>query len=578
MNQKPRKSFKKKITIIITLVSTIPILILGFFSIYFINKTTKASVEDRLSETLLSVDQIIGTTFDSLSSELDMLGRNTQLIEMLKDGHIDDVDKPYINNKIYSIMANRSTMMNMFVIAPNGESYGSAELPDIYKLPDYQTWGIYRAVEGEKDVVFYPNYTRTNSDFTTSTSMIRPVLHKNEVVGYIIMDISTELVQSMINTVKGTSFGYIQFIIASSNDDIIYNDSSFNSPISFLTNIFRYDRFSPENAGGLKEELDSNMMLSRSNSDYGLTYYGMIPNKMMIDQSKTLSIIVGIMAIFGAISAVVVGKISGEKISQPIVQLAQEMKGYPDSKVVSSLDKNREDEIGEINYQFHQLIKRLSEYHEQDLEKQDLLRQVEIKSLMSQINPHFLYNTLDSIKWKAKLNEVDDVAFMVAELGVLLKGSMDTKTTLVPVSEEIRFVESYINIQKIRYGKRLQYVSGIQEGIEQYIIPKLILQPLVENAIIHGIEPLDKDGIIEINVWTGTKHLYLSVADNGVGNDASLSRYLKEDSKSIGLKNVDRRIKLYYGPSYGLRWTSEVGKGTVIFIRIPLKVRGERDV
>ncbi|MEG0328309.1 MAG: sensor histidine kinase [Erysipelothrix sp.] len=578
MKKKPTRSFKRNITLSMILSSTLPILVLGFFSLYFINITTTRSVEQRLDESLKSVDKILTESLTVQMRALDEFARSEEVRYILKEDGFTETHNKVLRTLMYSYMGSQNSYLDMYLISVNGDFYGTSELPKSYELPLYANWGIFREAQNSDQVLFYPNNLRTANKSSNAASLIRALYYDNELYGYMIVDLSTEYLQNIIQTVKGTSFGYIQFIIASSNGEIIYNDSQFNNSVMFLENVFRYDRFTPEFLEDNTGQIEHMMMKNISNNTFELTYYGLIPDNMLVDQGRTLTWIVVFMVVFVGGIAMLMGIYISQQISRPIVELARIMETYNNDQSYEKAYIHRNDEIGEIYLQFVSLMKRVDDYHYEGIKKQELLRQSEIKALMSQINPHFLYNTLDSIKWKAKLNETEDIAVMVTELGNLLKGSMDNRNTLVSIYDEIQFVESYIQIQKFRYGDRFEYVSSIQDNIYHYIIPKLILQPLVENALVHGIETVKGKGIIELSAWEEGSYLYFSIADNGVGTDLILEEILNNTTKSIGLRNVDQRIKLYYGHEFGIRWESEVGRGTVVFIKIPKIVKEEPNV
>ncbi|MFV0381103.1 MAG: sensor histidine kinase [Breznakia sp.] len=575
MKFKLRRSFKQTITITMILISTLPIVILGFFSLYYINGTLTQSVEDRLKETLISSDKLISNALTQYKEGIQLLLDDDQIRQIAISDKLKEEDINYLKSQLYGFVGSQSEYINIYMIKDNGEYYGSNELPERYQIPLYKNWGIYREVNKSGSIFLYPNNTRMSSQFQNALSFIGKVEVESTIKAYIILDISSEYLQNIIRTVKRTSFGYTQFIVTSSSNEIIYNDSAFTNSIHFLDNVFQYDRFSVENAKEISVELNAMLMESYTNKEYQFTYYGLIPKSVLDSQSKALFWVFAILTLMVFFVALLIGIISSQKISAPIVALANSMRDYEEGNDNKIIEGKRENEIDEIYFQFHHLMKRINEFYKEDLEKQSLLRQAEIKSLMAQINPHFLYNTLESIKWKAKLKETEDIAIMVSELGVLLKASMDTRTTLVSVKEEIKFVESYMSLQQFRYTDRFHFEMVIEEGALAYIIPKLILQPIIENSIIHGIEPLSTKGTIELYVWVVEAFLFFSISDNGIGSDLTFEEILKMNSKSIGLHNVNQRIKLYYGDEYELKWQSEKAKGTIVLIQIPLHMKGD---
>jgi two-component system sensor histidine kinase YesM len=197
--------------------------------------------------------------------------------------------------------------------------------------------------------------------------------------------------------------------------------------------------------------------------------------------------------------------------------------------------------------------------------------------LSSQINPHFLYNTLDSIRWKAIQNRDPEVGEQIEALSDLFRHILSQGDDLVTVDQEIRHLETYLYIINFRYRDRIICKVNVAKGVRDIPIPKLILQPIVENAIIHGIEKQVGLGEISIRIEKKDRLLVINVSDNGRGIDPEeIRRTLKggDDShRGFALKNIDRRIKLCYGEEYGLEFSSEPGKGTEVKLSIPLKVK-----
>ncbi|QIK70499.1 hypothetical protein G7062_09370 [Erysipelothrix sp. HDW6C] len=560
------RSVKEKLTILILLTSIIPLLLLGVFSVYFLRTTTQTSLNDRLNEIVRSADELLDTTISTQIVDIESVSRTLiGEIDFSKDTLTQD-DQSTILKTMYQYMRGNEAMQNMYLITDAGQAIGTSALPSLYELPRYRRWGIFHAADSSDRATFYPNMQNENERFINSYSIVYRLQQHGQKEAYLILDISTEFLQDILMSVKGTSFGYIQFIITSDIDMIIYNDSVFHSPIGFLNNVFKYDQLVIDDSQEIKTSLDQMTMVDRTNQNHGIKIYGLVPNEMLKDQVQDMSTTIIIMISITTLIVAVIGYLTTRHFTQPLLELVEKMRGYRPQEnhpeVAISVD-----EIYELNNQFDDLIARSEEYHEQDKRKQESLRFAEIKALMSQINPHFLNNTLDSIKWQAKLNGVDSIAEMVTELSVLLKESMNTNA-FVSVEEELRFIESYIHLQQFRYGKTLQYVSAIQPTTLNYQIPKLIMQPLVENATVHGIEPLGGHGTIEINVWSDDELLYISIADDGLGSDVEFAELRNKDS--IGLLNVHQRIQLHFGESYGLKWESKKGIGTVVYIELPL--------
>ena len=217
----------------------------------------------------------------------------------------------------------------------------------------------------------------------------------------------------------------------------------------------------------------------------------------------------------------------------------------------------------------------LSYLMEQNVEEQRQKRKSELRALQAQINPHFLYNTLDSIIWMAEWGKTKEVVLMTSSLAKLLRQSISNQNELVRVEEEVEYTRSYLTIQKMRYKDKLEYDIQVSPEVLGQKIPKLVLQPLVENAIYHGIKYKEGKGIVQIEGWIGQKELILRISDDGIGmTEEQLAKIFEKREPDIrkngvGVLNVHERIQLYYGKDYGLRFSSTLGEGTVVEVRIP---------
>ena len=243
-----------------------------------------------------------------------------------------------------------------------------------------------------------------------------------------------------------------------------------------------------------------------------------------------------------------------------------------------SLNKNSPYEVSILANEYNHLIERIKSLTESIAKKEEHRRLFEINALQNQINPHFLYNTLDSILWLAELGENEAVVRVSSSLGKMLRVSLN-KQTFIPLNAELEHVLSYLEIQKIRYEELLSYEIKNQSDSDEIYVPKLILQPLVENSIYHGIRGKKSKGHIFINCYQFNNYLFIEIEDNGVGFDSTKavepeqSDTMLYNSHGIGLKNVEQRIKLLCGNDFGLKIKSEIGKGCLITICLPINCR-----
>jgi two-component system sensor histidine kinase YesM len=201
-------------------------------------------------------------------------------------------------------------------------------------------------------------------------------------------------------------------------------------------------------------------------------------------------------------------------------------------------------------------------------------REAQLKALQAQINPHFLYNTLDAINWMAVKIKAEDISFMVNSLAKYFRLSLSKGKSIVSIKDELELINAYLSIQKVRFRGTIQFEFKIEKVVEDYNIHKLTLQPIVENAIIHGIQKnRDRSGIIVIEAVKEEEDIIFTISDNGVGMDKEtiekvLSNLPSGKEGSYGLYNVNERIKLYFGQEYGIVLQSEKGSGTKVQIKI----------
>ena len=220
---------------------------------------------------------------------------------------------------------------------------------------------------------------------------------------------------------------------------------------------------------------------------------------------------------------------------------------------------------------------------EKQIEDQRSLHRAELELLQAQINPHFLYNTLDSIAILAESDRSEDVVNMVTSLSTFFRNSLNKGEDIISLDAECKQVTSYLEIQQIRYSDILRYEINIPEELLDCMVPKLILQPLVENALYHGIKNRRGMGTITVTGEADGNDLLLKVTDNGAGMDEEQVRILQagiyEDRHTgLGLVNVHKRIRLYCGEPYGLFFESQVGKGSIVSIRLPQTRNTEKEV
>ena len=306
-------------------------------------------------------------------------------------------------------------------------------------------------------------------------------------------------------------------------------------------------------------------------------YISLIPLDYVLESNRSLTLTTLLICFLSILLAMFIGITVALRITVPVNKLISFMNEVEDGNLNLEDNINRKDVIGKLASYFHSMIGRLKVSINEIYNVQRAKRDAELKALVFQINPHFLYNTLSSIIWLAHNGKNDKVIEVADALSKLFRISISRGKEIIKISKELEHVQSYIKIQEIRYSDKFVCVFDINDDILEYYTPKLILQPLVENALYHGVKSMDEKGIIKIEGEKAEGKIIFNVIDNGnaLTNEEAdhlndiLKDSIEEDNFGIGIKNVNNRIKLYYGPEYELSYRRSNGK-TIASVTIPI--------
>ncbi|WP_053219950.1 sensor histidine kinase [Virgibacillus senegalensis] len=308
-----------------------------------------------------------------------------------------------------------------------------------------------------------------------------------------------------------------------------------------------------------------------------LTYFQALPFSDITRQSKTIKRIMVICFLFMLTLTVLLSRKAAEYISKPLEALSVRMKQVQDGNFEeqASVPENYyNDEVGQLHVNFRLMLDKINQLIKENYTKQLIIKETEYKALQAQINPHFLYNTLDSINWMAKLNQQEKISVMAEALGNMMRNIISKKAAMITIKEELEIVNNYITIQKYRYENRLEFHLSEWQPFKDCQIPKLTIQPIIENAIQHGLEEMVTKCCVTVRFEHVGENLLIVVEDNGPGIEPSklegiYKGEIRSKSSGIGLKNINERIKLMFGKDYGIMIESRVGEGTQVSILIP---------
>lgn len=417
-------------------------------------------------------------------------------------------------------------------------------------------------------------------------TMVRPYYPEvAEEIVLISADINLNVLADIANVKLGNK-GYV--FIADNNGNIIYHPDK--ELIGTRSQFFKQDNPEGEILPGYFTTKDENYLLTLATSRVtgwnivGVAYANEIEAELA-PLNKVILLIIGLILL----GVILVTIYLSNSLSYPIKELEGVTQQAANNDLSVKISPRGKDEIAQLGKSFNKMISRIKQLMEQNIVEQKMLRKLEMDSLDNQIKPHFIYNTLDLIIGQLESNDSQKATHTIEALGKFFRLSLSHGKEMVMIANEVEHVKNYLFIQQLRHGEEYEYIIDIKdmEIMDKYI-PRLLLQPLVENAIYHGILKSQRKGLIIVKGYLKDGDIYFEIIDNGVGIDQErveeINQILQgkkeaEDEKQyFGLRNVNQRIKLKFGKDYGLRLESEKGVKTSSIIKIGLLEVGDNDV
>ena len=419
---------------------------------------------------------------------------------------------------------------------------------------------------------------RLSNNIDTVITILRKYtnIEKNETLGIIGIDINYQYIYNVFENPEidnGTTT-----LLITEQGEIVYSENQ--TLIGTTLERRLYEESFQSKSGSYRKTIDQvpYFIVYTTSEITNWKLIQLIPVNRLFEEAKkikTNTLFVGFVCI---ILAMLLSVGASYSVSAPLKKLRRQMAKVEKGDMDVHMEISSSDEIAELSNSFNRMIKELSASIQKIYKDENIKKQIELNMLQQQINPHFLYNTLDSINWMARMQNSPNISSTITSLVKLLQASTYTNRDFITIGEEIDNIKNYIAIQKFRYGSMFEVVYDIDEAIIKKYTLKLILQTLVENAIYHGLEDKVEGGIIVIGGKIIENDICLWVEDNGKGIDQDkidkiLSKDIKESSRysSIGISNTVKRIKLYYGEAYGLELKKLLDSGTKAVITIPIR-------
>jgi len=472
---------------------------------------------------------------------------------------------------------------HVVIIGSNGMIYTSGTetiLPQfvsqVYSDPLYR-----KSLENERKIVCESNRTgityETRDRNVIMAGKLLYNIHTSEKYGFIII----ALEESAIYELYGANAGKGNVISLLSSDGTIVSSRDRDSIGLFDPELLNYVRkMNLENIEqkNIRQNGKTYALLSRYIPFFDSYIINIVDNDTIVSRiSKIRTVVAFSVLIIIMLTGVVLFFLS-RSITKPLFNLISVMSSIEGDKLDNvSVPMSGSYEVDTLSKTFNKMIAYIKNYLNVLVQEQEQRRKAELNALQMQINPHFLYNTLSTVKYLAWKGDNESVASTVNSLCSLLHNTIGNTDSMISVEDEIRNLEDYALINRIRYGERISISFEIEKSCRQFLMPKLLLQPLVENAFFHAFPTTTENGRISVYVYHDNNMLICEVMDNGCGIppdtiDRLKSVKAKDGYNGIGIMNVDERIKLIYGNTdkYGVRITSKVNCGTCITVTIPL--------
>lgn len=553
-------------------------------------KFTNTSIFENSSEYTHTIIQQMNQNIDSYIDYMEniayLISSNEDVQDYLFDEKIDNEGRYRILNQFQTILDSRSDIRNVGIISKNGRMLINDGSKSVNQDLDLNTQEWYAtALEKPNGPILTSSHVQhiisgERPWVITLSRGIRDRSGSGEKEGVFFIDLNYSAISGLCDQSTVGTKGYAFILDAKGN--IVYHPQQQQL----------YNELQTENIS-LIMDTDEDTVLTGTGNDgklysisrsekTGWTVVDCTNVKELLSKSRQAQSVYVLTAIILVIVALLFSRFMARSITLPIQKLRDSMKkvqegDFSDSDVVVD-SKN---EIGSLTKSFDVMTHRIHELMEQNVHEQEEKRKSELKALQSQINPHFLYNTLDSIIWMAEGKKNEEVVLMTASLARLLRQSISNEDEVVPIANEVEYARGYLTIQKMRYKDKLEFQIEVDSSILYIPLIKLVLQPIIENAIYHGLKYKESKGLLIVKGFMKDGNAVLQVIDDGVGMDEETLAHIYDKHKvnyhsnGVGVYNVQKRLKLYYGEDYGITYTSELGKGTTATITIPGRQEGQ---
>lgn len=573
-----RDSIRFKLLIYFFILISLPIVLLGITGNIIYSKAIEDQANTYTTKMIEQVTHNIEFHIRDMENIIGYLSKEPKVISFLELENNSEFHEDV--GRILGIYKDAHPEISGIMIVSESNHYISNEMQRIARDSlSAEAW--YRqAIEFPRQTKLFSNPIGRNittiDDNSTDQviSVVKAVSHPitGKLLGVILIDVKLDIIKKVIESTKLGKTGFVYVMDAAG--DIVY------APVNPIVYRLKQEWFlDPENTI-MKTVQGSSFQIIYKKSNYtGWKTIGVFSLNETLSEIETLRHYSIFIAIVTLILAAFCAFYFAASIAKPLSKLSSLMKTAEKGDLSVRFLNKTDDEIGQLGQSFNHMIQKISSLIELVYNEQKLKREAEFKALQAQIKPHFLYNTLDTIHWMAEAHGAKDIVRVVAALANLFRVGLSKGKEMISVGEELEHIENYLIIQKTRYEDKLNYEINFDENALSYHVPKLIIQPLVENAIYHGIHAKRGGGKVTITTKVENSKLYFCIIDNGIGMTAEKVQQIRgmlenpnneSTAGGYGTFSVNERIKLTFGSEYGLSYNSIYGEGTTVEFWLPL--------
>lgn len=581
----------KKLAFKIPFAYFLVILLTVGFSYWVLNQISTNSAQKKINEaslqTITSIQTNVDLMIENVNNYSKMIFSDHNLQNLLRQGDVYSnlQTQSKVSSYLYNLMQAVPIIDSVNIFDNSGHRFavGTQQLPTFMEAHiEDASW--YEQVKHNKGKYILRlngsgafSVEDNDENFVSFIRLIRDI-DDTSPLGVLIINIKDDaFVQAYSNLLNQNSFG---IAILDENNQIIVADSAEDQINTVYKEILTVNRemleeqFQQSHSGFLTMHFNSQKykLSYLSGGEFNWKFVSITPYKSIDSRNKSLVLLALILLIINGMIYFISSFIISRSIINPIHKLLRSMNKAPSGNFLKVNVERNIYEFEQLFNGYNHMIEEIDQLLTRIIEEQKTIRKAELNTLQSQIKPHFLYNTLDSITSLAMSGQNDQVCEMIEALGNYYRMSVSKGLEVISVGEEIEMVRNYLRIQNVRYQDVFKAEFDVEEDCHSFPIPKLVLQPLVENSLYHGIRPKGTAGTIQIRVQNRGDEVRITITDDGVGmSQEEIARISerKDQSKSFGLWGTMERLRIFYGDKDCIQIQSEPGKGTMVTIVIP---------